>query len=135
MGQLYPEVSRDHIEAGESHAPYNSNPPTSGPHYAQAADRDFYAHLLPDEQVLHNLEHGEIWISYRSFVDQATRDELQAIQGRHRGSVIVTLRDANDQNICLASWTRLLCTDTLDVNTAESFIDANINLSPEPIAR
>ena len=134
MGLEYPLLTANHIEQGQAHESYNSNPPTSGPHYAQAAQRDFYDRALVDEQVIHNLEHGEIWISYKNADDQ-TKQELRAIQGRHRGSVVVTQREANPQNVCLASWGRLLCMDALDRVTAENFIKANINNSPEPIAR
>lgn len=134
MGMEYPEVGRDHIEPGEPHAPYNSNPPTSGPHLASPANIGFYQDELIDEQILHNLEHGQIWASYK-IADEATLDELRSYQARHTGSVIVTKRSANEQNICLASWTRLLCLDTWDLEIAEDFVKANINDSPEPLAR
>ena len=119
---------------GTPHQAYNSNPPTSGPHYAQPAVKRFYDEVLPDEQLIHNLEHGEIWISYKD-TSEATKDELRAIQARNSGSVIVTQRPSNSQNICLASWIRVLCMDVLDVDTTANFIKANKNLSPEPIAR
>src|SRR3989338_3452521 len=134
LGQQYEEIGKDHIDVGTPHQAYNSNPPTSGPHYAQPAVKRFYDEVLPDEQLIHNLEHGEIWISYKDTSD-ATKDELRAIQGRNSGSVIVTQRPSNLQNICLASWTRLLCMDVLDAQTAPNFIKANKNLSPEPLAR
>src|SRR3989344_6063535 len=46
-GVAIPELGRDHIAASAQHDPYNSNPPTSGPHYAQAADWGFYEEPLP----------------------------------------------------------------------------------------
>ena len=40
--------SARHIKVGESHEPYNSNPPTSGPHYDQTARSGFRTDILPD---------------------------------------------------------------------------------------
>ena len=44
-----------HIEEGSSHPPYNSDPPTSGPHYPSPADTGFYTAPLEPERVVHNL--------------------------------------------------------------------------------
>lgn len=63
-GTAYQIQGREHITVGASHLPYNSNPPTSGPHYDNAAPWGIYDHELPDEQLIHNLEHGGVWISY-----------------------------------------------------------------------
>lgn len=63
-GTAYQIQGREHISVGASHLPYNSSPPTSGPHYGNPAPWGIYDHELPDEQLVHNLEHGGIWISY-----------------------------------------------------------------------
>ena len=52
-----------HITDGSSHPPHNSNPPSSGWHYAQPTNGGFYNESIPDEAVIHNLEHGDIWIA------------------------------------------------------------------------
>ncbi len=54
-----------HIEEGATHKPYSSDPPTSGAHYAVPADPGFFATPLAPEQLVHNLEHGQIVIWYR----------------------------------------------------------------------
>jgi hypothetical protein len=54
----------DHIGVGEPHPPYSSDPPTSGPHFEQPANAGFYEQPLPAEQVVHNMEHGQIVIWY-----------------------------------------------------------------------
>ena len=46
----------DHIPMGTPHPEYNSNPPSSGWHYAEPARQGFYDEELPDEQIVHNLE-------------------------------------------------------------------------------
>jgi hypothetical protein len=134
VGQEFPEISREHIEVGASHEPYNSNPPTSGPHYAQPADWGLYNQPLADEQLVHNLEHGGIWISYKTSIDAETKSKLAQIAKANPGSVIMTPRDTNDSPIVLASWTRLEKMDVYDEARILNFMKANKNKSPEPLA-
>ena len=37
MGEKMADEGAQHVKEGESHEPYNSNPPTSGPHWADVA--------------------------------------------------------------------------------------------------
>ena len=122
-----------HISVGDSHPEYNSNPPTSGWHYAGPADWGFYDEELPDEQLVHSLEHGGIWISYKD-IDEETKGKLKELGGRYPKSVITTPRAKNDAKIVLASWGRLQKFDQYDEEAIKSYIKANLNKSPEPLA-
>jgi len=134
QGEAFPLQSATHIEIGAPHDPYNSNPPTSGPHYGQDAEWGVYQEALPDEQLIHSLEHGGIWISYKD-VDALTKDQLETIGRQYPGSVIVMPRSKNDAKISLASWGRLEKLDSFDRDRIVNFIKANINKSPEPLAK
>lgn len=134
LGTAIPEQGREHIAIGAPHAAYNSNPPTSGPHYGQEADWGVYQAELPDEQVLHNLEHGGIWISYNN-VDAETIAKIETLAQQYPNKLIVGPRSKNDAKIVLASWTRLLQLDQFDEATIVNFIKANKNRSPEPNAQ
>ena len=63
IGQFVPTLGRDHITLGDPHIPYNSDPPTSGPH-ASPVESGFYDTPIPDENIIHNLEHGFVVMSY-----------------------------------------------------------------------
>ncbi|MBI2355878.1 MAG: DUF3105 domain-containing protein [Candidatus Doudnabacteria bacterium] len=123
-----------HIAVGAAHDPYNSNPPTSGPHYAEPANWGVYQQVLPDEQVIHNLEHGGIWISYKD-IDSQTKDELETIGRQYYGAVVVSPRPHDDAKISLASWGRLEKLDSFNRDEIINFIKANKNKSPEKLAR
>jgi len=133
-GEAFPILGQTHIEVGATHPAYNSNPPTSGWHYAKPADWGVYQEELPDETLIHNLEHGGIWISYKD-VDQETKSSLEAVGKRYPGSVVVTPRSTNDAKIVLASWGRLEKLESVDETRIMNFIKANKNKSPEPLAR
>lgn len=133
-GETFPILGRDHISVGATHPPYNSNPPTSGPHFDQPTQWGVYQKELPDEQLIHNLEHGGIWISYKD-TDPKTTSDIEAIGKRYSGSVVVTPRAGNDAKIVLASWGRLEKLNSFDETKIVDFITANKNKSPEPLAR
>ena len=133
VGEEFSNLGQTHINPGVEHGPYNSNPPTSGDHLAEPAKWGVYQNELPDEQLIHNLEHGGIWISYKD-IDQETKAKLEIIGKANPGSVIITPRAANDAPIALAAWTRLEKLTTYDEAKILEFIRANKNKSPEPIA-
>lgn len=134
VGQEFPNQGQAHINSGQAHDSYNSNPPTSGPHLAQPANWGAYSAPLQDEQAVHNLEHGGIWITYKDINDQ-TKAQLETIAKANGGSVIMSPRDSNDSKIVLASWTRMEKLDSYDEGKILEFIKANKNKSPEPIAQ
>lgn len=59
----YKELGRDHL-TDISGITYNSNPPTSGNHFAIWAKRGAYPYPISDGHLLHSLEHGYVEISY-----------------------------------------------------------------------
>lgn len=132
-GEEFPILGQEHIEVGATHIAYNSNPPTSGPHYVQPAEWGVYDKELPDEQVIHNLEHGGIWISYKD-IDGDTKSKLEALGKKYPRSVVVTPRSSNDKPITLASWGRLEKLEVFDESIIKTYIKRNMNKSPEPLA-
>jgi len=98
-------LSRDHIPVGSPRPEYNSNPPTSGPHYDTPAAVGFYPDTLPDEQLVHNLEHGDVWVSFKGSLSSSTVEELKTLLDGVK--VIITRRDANDTDVAAVTWGRL----------------------------
>lgn len=123
----------EHIQQSDSHPDYNSNPPTSGWHYPKPAEWGFYDKDLPDERLVHSLEHGGIWISYTN-VSDSTRSKLQQLAQEYPKSVIITQRGENDTPIAVASWGKLMKLQSFDRNRIVEFIEKNMNYSPEPTA-
>ncbi len=134
-GQPVSIQGREHIPVGAAHPEYNSNPPTSGWHYAQDTDWGVYQQELKDENVVHSLEHGGIWISYQPSIDNDAKEKLETIGKRYPGSVIVSPRSANDSPIALASWGRLEKLSSFDETRVIEFIKRNKNKSPESLTR
>ena len=123
----------NHIRPGGT-TTYNTNPPTSGPHWANAADWKFSDEELADEQLVHNLEHGGIWITYKD-LDEGSINTLKNIAKNNRNSVVITRRDKNDDLIVVVSWGRMMKLTEVDETLIQKYIDTYINQSPEKLAR
>ncbi len=135
--QEFKIVGRNHVNAGTSVNTYNSNPPTSGPHWSSPAKGGVYDNQLPDEQLVHNLEHGYIWISYRpSATDSAgisedDKKKLAEVVTGDNWKMILEPRVQDDTKIALAAWGRFLKMDNLDINKVKDFIKTYRNRGPE----
>lgn len=132
-GDFFPAQSRDHIAMGATHPDYSSDPPTGGWHYGTPAQAGIYDKELADEQLIHNLEHGHIWISYRPDLDTEIVGKLADIAKSHGSKIIMTPRAKNTSPIALVSWEYLLKLDSFDELQTEGFIKAHRGKGPEKI--
>lgn len=145
-GSSVPIQTARHIDPGETHEPYNSDPPTSGPHYAQPAGAGFYPEAPPDEQLVHNLEHGYVilWYSCSSLSDagcEKLQADLQEVMARAGNSsrtgtpkLIAVPRPSLTARIALTSWGYLESLDSFDAEQILTFIRASRDHAPEPSA-
>lgn len=62
-GQAVADLGREHVSDGTK-VQYNSNPPTSGSHYADWTRAGVYEQPISDGHLIHALEHGYVIVSY-----------------------------------------------------------------------
>jgi hypothetical protein len=145
-----PPITAGHVDGDVDYTGY-SNPPTYGDHHGfdpQGLDSNpgitprptgVYTEEQPDEDILHNLEHGHVWISYDPDligpVDLRSLEDL-VLDGSPNDNgggvgVILTPRAANDNMVALASWARLQTMDTFDSAAIRNFIEINRGKAPE----
>lgn len=129
----FPIQGQTHIPEGSPRPNYNSNPPTSGDHYVYTIPAGVYDQTPPDENLVHNLEHGHIWLSYRDADDTEVISVLTSIQEQFPNWVVVTHRPDNDSRIAAAAWGRLLSLEEPDEDQMLAFIMRYRNQAPESI--
>jgi cyclophilin family peptidyl-prolyl cis-trans isomerase len=120
-----------------------TNPPTHGPHHPFLAGitprpTGVYATEQPDEDMVHALEHGNVWISYNPNIishDDMHRLENLVRDGGTDTGVILTPRADNTRAISIASWARLLELDSFDAIQIGDFINTNRGHAPEGFIR
>lgn len=131
---FYPAQNREHVSVGAQHPAYISNPPSSGWHYGLTAKKQFYDEPVPDEYLIHNLEHGDVWIAYHPRIPQDIKDELKKFAF---AKMNITPREANDTDIALVAWERVnkfnLEGGTLPESRIRDFIKRYRNRGPERI--
>ncbi len=143
--ETIPIQGRNHIPRGQPHDPYNSNPPTSGPHYADKmipAQAGFYdeSNMLPDEDLVHSEEHGYVIIWYdctkapNGDCDTLKSGIKQLISSINSGYHLIAMPRDGQMPTVLAttSWGKLERYDAFDVDKIKSFITRNLDNSPEP---
>jgi len=134
-GQGIPWQSRTHIQVGDSHEPYNSDPPTSGPH-AGPATAGFHSQPLPDENLVHNLEHGYVvlWYNCKELSENACntlKRQIRNVIASGGKKLIAVPRDTLDTQIALTSWGRLYKLDSFDEEKITTFIQDFRGKAPE----
>ena len=139
-GLRIPGQGAEHISQTQTHPPYNSVPATSGWHRGDAtapAPWGVYDNELPDEILVHNLEHGGVGIHYNcpEGCDELI-DQLEGIANR-MGKVIMSPYAAMDTKIALTAWTFLDSFDEFDKDRVEDFARAHEGSpnAPEYLAR
>lgn len=76
----YPSLARNHV-TGTVH--YPQNPPAGGNHAAVPLTCGAYDRPVPNENAVHSLEHGAVWITYRPGLPAS---QLAALRGLLKGS-------------------------------------------------
>ena len=107
-GVSYPSQGQEHVPLDHKDT-YNSNPPTSGSHYASPANWGVYDYEVADKIFIHNLEHGGIWISYKPSIPAPVVNDLKKIVDKFgKSKLVMAPRAADDTDIAIAAWGRLL---------------------------
>ena len=92
------------ITSPDGVAKWNTDPPTTGPHYEVPAVFGSYSEPLQPARLVHNLEHGGVFIQYGKDVPEATVRQLQAFYADHdRGTLLSPLPRLGKQ-IALGAW-------------------------------
>ncbi len=131
-----PVIGREHVSVGSQLPEYNSNPPTSGPHYDTPARPGFRDEIIADGHLIHSMEHGLIWISYNPRIG-AEAEKLRDITSLF---TVITQREANDEDIAVVAWGRLDTfnledgtIDAYDMQRINDFVQRYANRGPESI--
>ena len=134
MLNIYPPSN--HIVPGSTfEGVYNSSPPTSGPHWDTGwAGCGFFDEDLPDEQVVHNMEHGQVVISY-NLTDEGEIERVKEIarglSGRRSWMIMrpYSKIDVGEVAVTAWGWMDKFKIQDLDEDRIEQFYEAHRNNS------
>jgi hypothetical protein len=136
-------TSSPHIDPGIDPGEYNSDPPTSGLHYAEEAQAGFYdenTYTYPAGYLVHNLEHGYVIFWYDcDLLDESACSELKSqirtVMDDLGGVKLIAYPWSSlDVPLVMTSWGRMQRFEAFDAEQAKAFYRANLNQAPEPNA-
>ena len=113
------------------HEPYNSDPPTSGPHLPYIAPWGVHTRPIARELQVHNLEDGGVIVQYNCECPEVVK-RLEAIVRRYDKFVILAPYPTMKSRIALTAWTRLATLDEVDEKRITRFIEAYRGIDHHP---
>lgn len=145
-GRFVQIQGQTHIDKGVAHAPYNSVPPTSGPHWNLGGEAPvawgYYKEPIPNEAQIHNLEHGGIMIQYNCRDCPDLAEQLENFATRYAADNKLPLYPSSSKlvvapyydmqtRIALTAWGRIDTFDTFDEARVKRFVDEYRDKGPE----
>ena len=116
---------------------YNSVPPASGDHWSIPQRCGFFTDPVPDEQIVHNLEHSNIVISY-NLPNQADVDALKDVYNnlndgwREHFTVVRPYDQISKGQVGLSAWGVVDIVDGVDQELIQRFFEHYVGrLGPE----
>lgn len=133
---VYEEINAPHVQRSEQ-VDYERVPPTGGPHDVAWAEctGTVYEVAVRNENMVHSLEHGAVWIAYHP--ELVAGEDLEALVTRVQGQPYTMLSPYPDlpTPISLQAWGRQLRVNDAQDERIDQFLQAlraNPYTSPEP---
>lgn len=98
--QTFPDLDRGHTLEPVTYA---QTPPAGGPHNPAWQNCGVYTQPIPNENAVHSLEHGAIWITYHPDLPESEVQELQALT-RQSGFRLLSPYPDLPSPIVLSAW-------------------------------
>jgi hypothetical protein len=83
---------------------WNTDPPTSGPHYGVTLIYGAYDEPIEIGRLVHNLEHGAVYILYGDKVPEATIAQLRTFYDAHKSGTVLAPYAKLGDKIALGAW-------------------------------
>jgi hypothetical protein len=118
----------------ESRVTYEQTPPVGGPHNPAWLNCGVYDQEQQNENAVHALEHGAVWITYDP--EALSEDEIASLaEYADESGRMLSPFEGQDSPISLQSWNHQLKVDSVDDPRIEQFTEFftyNADFYPEP---
>ncbi|WP_434995279.1 DUF3105 domain-containing protein [Arthrobacter sp. Ld5] len=116
--QEYPDVTFEHVDGPVE---YEQSPPVGGDHNPIWTNCGVYTEPLPNENTVHSLEHGAVWIAYDPEIGQAEIDKLTELVGS-RSYVLLSPFPDLESPVAASAWGLQLEVDSADDPRLATFL-------------
>jgi hypothetical protein len=118
----------------DSDVKYSEDPPVGGEHDDNWQTCDIYDQPIRDENAVHSLEHGAVWITYDPTLPQADIDSLTGRFGDNY--LLMSPRPGQEAPVVATAWNNQLTLDSVDDPRLDAFVTKfrQGEQTPEPLA-
>lgn len=102
-----PDNASDHSDVSSPDVvsdAWNTDPPTAGPHYGQTVIFGSYDDPVQPARLVHNLEHGAVFVQYGAGVSAETVAELKTFYSRNVNGTVLAPLPKLGKTIALGAW-------------------------------
>ena len=131
--RVYEGLPADHVEDDQS-VEYGTVPPPGGPHADVWLACGVYDEPVRDENAVHALEHGTVWITYDPA--ELSSEDVATLAGRLPDEGILSPYPGQQSPVVVTVWARQLDLRSVDDERLALFVDSygDGHTSPEPMA-
>ncbi len=135
-GERFASLGNVHINQGAPAPTYNSNPPTSGPHYPSIANWGSYTEEVADPLLIHNMEDAGVILWYRMGTPEENRAQVEALENAYNATrfrrVVIAPREDLETQYAMTAWRRLQTFEEIDPNEIGAFMEAYEGIDHHP---
>ncbi|MFS0698232.1 DUF3105 domain-containing protein [Streptomyces nitrosporeus] len=126
------DLTQEHVETPVD---YPMNPPVGGDHNPvwMNCDADVYTDPIPNENAVHSLEHGAVWVTYNDKASDADVKALGERVGKTPYSLMSPVSDQKDP-LVLSAWGKQVTVDSATDKRVAQFFTKYVQgpQTPEP---
>jgi putative peptide zinc metalloprotease protein len=116
--ETFQVTQRDHVLTPVDYA---ENPPVGGPHAPMWQNCGFYAEEIENQYGVHSMEHGAVWITYRSDLPQGQLNTLRQMAQQQTYLLVSAYRNL-PAPVVASAWGRQLAIDSADDSRLGEFV-------------
>jgi hypothetical protein len=102
---------------------YDQSPPAGGAHNPVWQNQGFYTEPIRDENAVHTLEHGAVWITYQPDLPQEQKDRIRELIEGQTCMLASPYPDLRSP-IVASAWGKQLSVESADSPDLERFVRA-----------
>ncbi|MDE0331716.1 MAG: DUF3105 domain-containing protein [Nitrospinae bacterium] len=131
-----PSLGNRHIRVGTSSSvPYNSDPPTSGPHYPTIVSWGVHRQPIDRGFQVHNLEDGGVLVQYNCSDCPELVKKLENIVLGYSEYVVLAPYPSMKHRIALTAWGKIDTMEEFDERRIAAFINTYRGIDHHPPGR